>query len=84
MVRAMIRFIVYTIILVVLTFVLANAVLANNMQHRSCDVYVNDIRITWPEGGLSYPRCESLMLELIAKDNTEAVIECRCQVGDQS
>jgi hypothetical protein len=84
MVGAMCRFVIYLFLLVVLTAALADTVLGNNFQHKSCDIYVNDIRITWPEGWLSYPRCESLMLELISKDNTGAAIECRCQLGSQS
>ncbi len=82
------RFLVYLSILAALYFIFAGPINSAFGQvvapTQRCDVFVNGIRVTFPSNFLNQPQCFKIMLELQAKDNTEADIECRCLEGNQS
>lgn len=80
----MIRFYVYVFLLVVLSLFLVTGAFGNPMASKTCDVYVNDIRITFPPAWLSEGQCDKMLRQLKTQDETDAKIECKCAIGEQT
>lgn len=70
------------IVLLMMSFMAIAQILDDN--HYSCNLYVNDVRVSWPRDMLDKYECEEMRKEMRAGDKTKAVIECRCKEGSRT
>lgn len=50
----------------------------------SCDLYVNDYRVSWPPKILSKDECVAMAEDVKSRDETKAKITCECERGDRA